>query len=71
MTGKKHILFAVSLSCNSLNPIVVGGAIIGSVLPDIDSRKSIISHYIPFQELTNGIFMDHRGGVHSLLRVRL
>lgn len=67
MTGKQHLVIAFSIACHSGNPVLIGGALLGSLLPDIDSYHSIISNVIPIQKFTGGLLMKHRGGVHSLL----
>lgn len=66
MTGKQHMTLGASLVLVSLNPLIVGSAIIGSITPDIDAHFSTISKYVPIQRMTHGFLMKHRGGVHSL-----
>lgn len=59
-------MIGFSLSCITNNPIIIGGALLGALLPDIDANRSIISNKIPIQRLTRGYFMKHRGGIHSI-----
>lgn len=66
MTGKQHMTVGLGISLATLNPIFIGSALLGSIVPDVDSHSSIISTYIPIQRLTAGIFMKHRGGIHSI-----
>ncbi|MBY7649955.1 MAG: hypothetical protein C4617_05705 [Candidatus Liberibacter europaeus] len=79
MTFKGHCIFSLStiivakkigFSTNISNAewdIVIIGALLSCVLPDIDHPKSIISkHFKIFSFITCGI-LNHRGFTHSIL----
>ena len=65
MTGKNHIKIAFSVSLLTLNPVVIGYSILGSILPDIDHYKSMISKFIIAPYITK--VLTHRGFTHSIL----
>lgn len=67
MTGKQHLVIGIGVSCVTMNLVCAGGILLGSIFPDIDSRESIISTFLPIQKITGCAFMKHRGGIHSLL----
>ena len=72
MTHRTHVATTTAVAFpllelgHCLNVFILGGIIIGSLLPDIDKRGSYISKFIP---IVPGILehkFGHRGAVHSL-----
>lgn len=65
MRGTTHL--ATGLVCAALIPdpslISVAGIAIGSILPDIDKKKSLVGRHIPVLPY----LLAHRGITHSLL----
>ena len=47
--------------------VVLGGALVGALLPDIDHPKSWLGRRIPFLSLPIAAVFGHRGITHSLL----
>ena len=70
MKGKNHIKIALSLTVFTLNLPLIASAVVGSILPDIDSSTSIICSVIPFSGRTFGR-LRHRGITHSLVALSL
>lgn len=42
-------------------------AMVGALLPDIDSRHSTVGKVVPFLSIPLQVFLGHRGALHSLL----
>lgn len=61
-SGKTHIVIAVGLTALFIAPVNLLFIAFGSVLPDVDSRRSMLGRYNPLR-----FFMTHRGHCHSLL----
>lgn len=78
MLGKDHQIVSVALVAGGLtlvqpeptlknltsDAVMLGSTLVGALLPDIDSSKSIINRYLP---LKLSYFFHHRGLTHSLL----
>ena len=79
MTGKSHLSVGIGLGITTFvlnyestndflySSLICTGCIIGSLLPDIDSGKSMMSqHFLFLPKLIKKIF-GHRGFIHSPL----
>lgn len=49
----------------------MGFAMVGAILPDIDSRHSTVGRVVPFISIPIQILIGHRGALHSLLAATL
>lgn len=75
MTGRTHLTIGVAVGLaiaeySGATPrdtvLLVLAAAVGSLLPDIDHRQSMLSGWIPGSGLV-GLFVRHRGITHSIL----
>lgn len=66
MTGKTHLKIGVAIATLTLNPFTILGSAIGSLLPDIDHKNSLISKYLHFS-----LPFKHREITHSLFALFL
>lgn len=77
MTGKTHVAFGAGIAMlgsvyyasngydMASNSLLFAGCILGSLFPDIDSPKSILSQHIPLlPKIINKVF-GHRNFIHS------
>ena len=68
MTGKSHMKIALGIALWTVNPDVIVGAVIGSLLPDIDTKNSKLGKYNLFIRLKCvKKHVKHRGVTHSLI----
>lgn len=70
MLGKSHVKIALGMSLFTANPNFIVGSVIGSLLPDVDSKKSRLGRYVPLNR--NKWFKEnikHRGATHSVVGV--
>lgn len=64
MTGKTHLLYGIASSLAICTDIISGVLLsVGSILPDIDSRNSLLGKSLPFIPK----LIKHRTITHSLL----
>lgn len=72
MDGKTHLFAGVAagiglmaylkIEYEAIVPLVVVGSALGSLLPDIDSKTSMLGRFLPFY-----LIFSHRGFTHSLM----
>lgn len=62
MTGKSHLKIGIAVGALTLNPCVIIGSAIGSLLPDIDHKGSTISRITHVH-----LPVHHRGITHSII----
>lgn len=68
MTGKSHMKIALGITLWTVNPDIVIGALIGSLIPDIDTKKSKLGKYNFFIRLKCiRKYVKHRGITHSII----
>ncbi len=81
MNGKQHTIFGVALSLPfalqsfemtgglAAPALIVGEAVLGALLPDIDTEESTISSAPVFAQIHDVFFQNtpHRGWTHSVL----